>query len=155
MYNHAPKDYDCPMCLLLNGKDNPGVYAKQADIFYEDDLVTAFVGGRWWKHNPGTVVIITNKHYENVYELPKEFGPAIFDASQKIAIALKELYKCDGVSLRQHNEPAADQDLWHYHMQVFPRYQDDEFYINFNNSRWVTVDERTPYVAKLRDYFKR
>jgi histidine triad (HIT) family protein len=153
MYNHAPEDYDCPVCLLIKGKDNPGVYVKVSDVFYKDDFVTAFIGGKWWKHNEGNVVIITNKHYENVYELPQEFGHAIFDASQKIALALKEVYTCDGVSTWQHNEPAGSQDLWHYHLHVIPRYTDDELHLNFNNFRWVTAEERAPFVTKLQEYF--
>ncbi len=29
MFNHAPKDYNCPLCLIVKGKDNPGdFYAK-------------------------------------------------------------------------------------------------------------------------------
>jgi histidine triad (HIT) family protein len=154
MYNHAPENYECPLCLIVNGKDNPEKFAKVADIFYKDDKVTAFIGGKWWPKNAGNVIIIPNKHFENIYDLPVEFGHAIFDAAKKIAIALKEVYTCDGVSTRQHNEPAGDQDAFHYHLHVFPRYTNDMLYENFKNVRWTTVEERAPYVKKLREYFK-
>lgn len=44
------------------------------------------------------------------------------------ALALKAALSCDGISTRQQNEPAGDQDVWHYHVHVFPRYADDGLY---------------------------
>jgi len=41
---------------------------------------------------------------------------------------MKQAWKCDGVSTRQHNEPAGNQDVWHYHMHVFPRWDNDDLY---------------------------
>ena len=39
MHNHAPKDYNCPICLSVKGGENEMTMIKQADIFYQDDLV--------------------------------------------------------------------------------------------------------------------
>ena len=67
---------------------------------------------------------------------------------------MKEVYKCDGVSTRQHNEPAGDQEVWHYHFHVIPRYANDDLYIKYKESHWTTAEERVPYTEKLREYFK-
>jgi histidine triad (HIT) family protein len=48
--------------------------------------------------------------------------------AKSLAIAMKKIYACDGVSTRQHNEPAGNQDVWHYHLHVTPRYENDNFY---------------------------
>lgn len=56
MYNHAPANYDCPLCLIVSGKDNPGDFSKVNDIFYKDDYVTAFIGSRWWLNNAGGTI---------------------------------------------------------------------------------------------------
>jgi len=37
MYNHAPKDYICPFCLIVKCIENEHLYTKQADIVYKDD----------------------------------------------------------------------------------------------------------------------
>jgi diadenosine tetraphosphate (Ap4A) HIT family hydrolase len=42
---------------------------------------------------------------------------------------MKDAYRCDGVSTRQHNEPAGDQDVWHLHVHVLPRHQGDQLYL--------------------------
>ena len=151
MYNHAPKDYVCPMCLLANGKGND--VTNQQDVVYKNSLITAFISGKWWKNNPGHVLIIPNKHMENVYDLEEIYGHEIQDFGKEVSIALKEVYHCDGVSFLQHNEPVGNQEVFHYHMHVLPRYKNDEFYDNFKNTRWVEQKERLPYVEKLRNYF--
>lgn len=153
MYNHEPKDYKCPLCLIVNGEDNPGIFAKVADIFYKDDFITAFIGGKFWPNNKGGVIIIPNKHTENLYDIDEETGHKVFDFSKVLAIALKEVYKCDGVSTRQHNEPAGNQDVWHYHVHVTPRYENDRLYQNQDNKYWSTPEERKPYAEKLKRYF--
>lgn len=71
---------------------------------------------------------------------------------RKIAIALKEVYKCDGVSSRQHNEPCGNQDVWHYHLHVLPRYKDDNLYLTDRGSS--KPEERIEYANRLKDYFK-
>jgi len=60
---------------------------------------------------------------------------------------------CDGVSTRQHNEPAGNQDTWHYHVHVFPRYIDDGLYAAKPYPDYVTADQRWPYADRLRAYF--
>ena len=66
------------------------------------------------------------------------------------AIAFKEAYDCDGVSTRQHNEPAGNQDVWHLHTHVFPRFVGDRLYERHEETTWTTPAERAPYAAKLR-----
>ena len=70
MFNHAPKDYACPFCLLVQGGESK--YNSQQDIVYQDELVTAFVSPRWWPNNPGNVIIVPNRHHENIYDLLSE-----------------------------------------------------------------------------------
>lgn len=70
-----------------------------------------------------------------------------------MAIAFKRVYGCDGVSTRQHNEPAGNQEVWHYHLHVFPRYVDDDLYDLTAQRRLTTPDERQPYADRLRRYF--
>lgn len=72
---------------------------------------------------------------------------------KEVALALKETYKCDGVSSRQHNEPCGGQDVWHYHLHVFPRYKDDNFYKTDRvNSK---PQERVEYAQKIKEYFRK
>ena len=61
---------------------------------------------------------------------------------------MKDAYGCDGVSTAQHNEPDGNQDVWHYHTHVFPRYQGDNLYGSMR--QLTTTEERRPYAELLR-----
>lgn len=148
MYNHAPEGYICPFCLLVAGVENEHVWSVQADIVYRDDAVTAFIGARQWARNHGHVIVVPNPHFENIYDLPVSFAARIHQAAQKVAWAMKAAYRCDGVSTRQHNEPAGNQDVWHYHLHVFPRYAGDALYES--RPQPMAPHERARYAEKLR-----
>lgn len=83
--------------------------------------------------------------------MPSELSHKIHDLEKEIAIALKETYECDGVSSRQHNEPCGSQDVWHYHLQVFPRYKDDNFYKTQGETS--KPEERLVYAKRIKEYF--
>lgn len=154
MYNHAPKKYQCPFCLLIRGIENIYVHSKQSDIFYQDRHVVGLISSDWWPNNPGSVLVIPVKHYENIYDLPAILSGRIHRLEQQVALAIKKLYKSDGVSSRQHNEPAGGQDIWHFHVQVLPRYDNDRLYQLVNQRKLAALSRRRPYAKKLRNYFK-
>ena len=154
MYNHSPEKYICPLCQISRGEKTEKGDQEGSVIFRDKDL-TVFIAGKWWKSNLGHVIIIPNEHIENIYDMPEEMGHKIFDFSKKIAMGFKETYKCDGVSTRQHNEPAGNQDVFHFHLHVFPRYTGDNLYLNHKNTYWPTKEEKQPYVDKLKNYLSR
>ena len=151
MYKHAPQDYVCPFCLLINGIKNEHVLSVQSDIFYQNNNMIAFISSHQWPNNFGHALIMPQQHFENLYELPVELGAKIFSVAQKTAKAMKAVYGCDGISTRQHNEPAGNQDVWHYHLHVFPRYKDDNLY--FLKRAEMPFEKRAQFALKLRDYF--
>jgi histidine triad (HIT) family protein len=154
MYNHSPEKYICPLCQIARGERTEKGDQEPSVIFRDKDL-TIFIAGKWWKSNLGHIIIIPNEHIENIYDMPEEMGHKIFDFSKKVAIAFKETYKCDGVSTRQHNEPAGNQGVFHFHLHVFPRYTGDNLYLNHKDTYWPTQEEKQPYVDKLKNYFSK
>ena len=97
------------------------------------------------------MLIIPNEHFENIYDLPLEISAKVHALSRDIALAMKAEYPCDGIMLRQQNEPAGDQSIWHYHLHVIPRYHNDDFH-NAQRSPFE-ADERAQYAQKLRNWF--
>lgn len=151
MFNHEPDDYRCPFCALLAGAETE--VNSKADIVRQTELATALICPRFWPNNSGHVLVIANAHYENLYDLPPEYGHAVHDLVRETAIAIRSAYDCEGTSVRQHNEPAGYQDAWHYHVHVFPRYQDDELYNTRPLPGFATADQRRPYAERLRPAF--
>ncbi|MFA4817377.1 MAG: HIT family protein [Parcubacteria group bacterium] len=152
MYNHAPENYKCPICLAVKGIENEDTMIKQADIVYKDDLVTIFIGSKFIKNNPGHPIIVPNTHYENFYELSDDVACHIIKIAKKVALALKTARKCEGITITQNNEPVGNQHAFHYHLHVFPRFTDDELYKNMIDTVVSTPEERIKYAEELRKY---
>lgn len=154
MYNHAPADYVCPICLAIQGVENDQTMAKQADIVYRDELALVYVNSKFVGNNPGHVIVVPTAHFENLYELPAAYAHRIIEVSQKMALALKAVRKCDGIWVIQNNEPASGQHAFHYHMHLFPRFDGDnlrELDIA-GHVRVADPAERAPYAEALRAY---
>jgi histidine triad (HIT) family protein len=151
MYRHAPLDYECPFCAVVRGEEQPP-WTFRDDVVWCDGAATAWVNRRWWAHNPGNVVVVPNRHVENIYEVDRELAAEVHETARRIALAMKEAYGCSGVSTRQHNEPAGDQEVWHYHLHVFPRWHGDDLYRSPH--RLTTREERRPYAERLRAALK-
>lgn len=127
--SHAPADYACPFCDLVTGAPrHPDTLGEPADIVLETPLALAIIAPAGYEPDPGHVLVITRDHFENLYELPDDAAAAVMITSRQIAKAIKAAWVPDGVSLRQHNEPAGNQDVWHYHQHVFPRWKGDRLY---------------------------
>ncbi len=155
MHNHAAKDYDCPICLAINGTENEETWIVQDDIFYRDDLVMGFISSKSVKGNEAHPLIVPLEHHENLYDLPDEIAHRIIEVSKRTAIGVKETRKCDGITVTQHNEPAGGQHAFHYHMHILPRFEGD----NFNEEIWKAQrnkpkDRKVP-ADKLRTYFQK
>ncbi len=127
MHNHEPNDYACPFCRIIRqAKDS----IESTDVIFQDASVTAFLGLGRWEKNPLDVLVVPNRHIENLYDLPLELVLPLHQVTRAVALALKGITHCEGISTRQHNETAGDQDVWHYHIHVTPRFEGDQFYEN-------------------------
>ena len=150
MYNHAPKDYVCPVCIGLSGEVSERTLLLAQDVVYKDDQVTAFINSFWIKNNPGHVIVVPNEHYENIYDIPDELAAHIHKIARKVALAMKEAYGCDGVTTLQNNEPAGGQHAFHYHFHIFPRYEHDALHANMEDKQFADPAARLAFAAKLK-----
>jgi histidine triad (HIT) family protein len=151
MFTHQPENYNCPYCALVNGEGDE--FSIKQDIVYQNEFTTAFVAPKWWVNNPGHVMVIPNKHVENLYTVSDDDLAEVYKTVKKVAIAIRSTYDCEGTSTRQHNEPAGNQAIWHLHVHVFPRYANDRLYQNHDNKAFMGAGARAPYAEKLRAYF--
>ncbi len=151
MHNHATQDYICPICLGVQGIENSSTMIFQSDIVYKDDKVMVFVASFFIGNNSGHLIIVPLEHYENIYDLPDEIGAHIFSVAKKFTLIMKKAYGCDGVTTLQNNEPAAGQHAFHYHLHLFPRYENDDIYTHMNSKRATTPEERMPFVEKIKN----
>lgn len=149
-YAHAPADYDCPFCKVTCGGQTQRT--TQDDVLFRNETVTAFMASKNWPNNKGHVLVVPTAHFENVFDMPPELGTPFFEAVQRVAYAMKAVYHCEGISTRQHNEPAGNQDVWHFHIHVHPRYKGDFLYLT--RGRNTVEADRWENARKLREWLQ-
>jgi histidine triad (HIT) family protein len=111
---------DCIFCAIARGE-------MPSFTLYEDD--DFFVILDKFPHNPGESLVITKRHYDNVYDMPPQLVGAAFSLGQKVAEALRSRLGAEGVNLLQNNGRAAGQMINHFHLHVIPRYKGDDIKI--------------------------
>lgn len=141
---HEPEGYECPFCRIAAGH-------LQERVVHRTDDVIVLVNIKWWPNNRGGLLVVPVEHHENVFDLPPDLGMPIQWAIRHAAMALKSAFGCDGVSTRQHNEPAGNQDVWHHHTHVFPRYFGDRLYDL--QGEMVPLEEVFEVAALLRQHW--
>lgn len=147
--SNAPEDYVCPVCLALDGAENDKTLMHQTDIFYKDDLVTGFINAFTLGDVIGNALLVPNRHFENIYEIPTEYSHRISELLQKTAIAMKQAYECDGITTLQCNEPAGGQHAFHYHHHIIQRYDDDNFFSKMAGKSLAAKADKASYAKKL------
>ena len=99
--------------------------------------------------NPGHVLVVPRRHVRDLYELPDELAEPILSMAARIARAAKRAFSADGMALRQHNEPAGGQEVFHFHLHVIPRFVGDDSRFNAV-PQLITRERQESLAAELR-----
>lgn len=142
---HAPPGYDCPFCRISRSLQSSH---PEAAVVLADAEVFAFVPLHHYAGIEGNCLVVPRAHYENVMDVPDRLGSAFFRATRRLASAMQAAFGCEGVSTRQHNGPAGDQDVWHFHLHVFPRHPGDGLYAG--EKALYTPERRIELAGRLR-----
>ncbi len=149
-FKHVPVNYVCLFCCLVKNIKCDHNQLRHSDIICQNEVGTAFMATRRFPNNQDHVLVIPNQHFENIFDLPLELAAEIHAFARNIALAMKATYRCDGILIRQHNEPAGGQNIFHYHMHVIPRYTGDNF--DFSQKLPFPADKRAKVARSLRNY---
>lgn len=122
--------------------------APEAAVVLVDANVFAFVPLHHYAGIKGNCLVAPRSHYENVLDIPDSLGSDFFRATRRLAHAMQNAFGCEGISTRQHNGPAGDQDVWHFHLHVLPRYTNDG--LHAGQKVLYTTEERIELAASLR-----
>jgi histidine triad (HIT) family protein len=143
MISHAPLGYTCPLCRVAAGNE-----ANGETLVWRDDHCVAAVALHQNAATYGSLLVLPIEHRENIYTLPDHLGAHLFTVTKRLALPVKASLACAGVTVRQNNEPAAGQDIWHYHLHVTPRYNDSS---RLNSELSVaSLEERVEIATRVR-----
>lgn len=70
---------------------------------------------------PGHSLVIPNKHYESLFELPDDELGEMMVFARKITSVLKTVFNCDGFDWTIQDGISAGQTVPHLHLHIVPR----------------------------------
>lgn len=109
---------NCIFCRIAGG-------AQPAEKIYEDKETCAFLDIN--PVNIGHTLIVPKKHFRNILDADDKILAKMFLVAKKVAIAIKEATKAEGINISMNNELAAGQLIYHAHIHIIPRYKNDNF----------------------------
>lgn len=110
------REKNCIFCKLANGE------IPSATI-YEDEEFRVILD-----LNPATkghALILPKEHAADLFEMPEERVQKAFALAKRMAGKMRDVLRCDGFNLVQNNGPAAGQTVFHFHIHLIPRYEND------------------------------
>ena len=81
--------------------------------------------------NSGHSLVIPKNHAANLFESADPDLAAAMATARRVAIAVRTVMQPAGLNLLQANGPGAGQSVFHVHVHVIPRVQDDELRMNW------------------------
>jgi len=87
---------------------------------YEDDKALAFLD--IMPRAPGHTLVLPKSPARNLLDVDPDDLAHVAKVAQKVAKAAMTVFKADGVTVQQFNEPAGGQVVFHLHIHVIPRH---------------------------------
>lgn len=140
----------CVFCMIIAGE------IPSATIYEDDDFKVIMDISPAAK---GHAIILSKKHYANLLELEDDAASKALIIARKVAKAIMEEFHCDGLNMLQNNGEAAGQTVFHFHIHLIPRYNDDKVNIEWPQESYAEgeaqklaeeIAKRIQYTAKFQ-----
>jgi histidine triad (HIT) family protein len=133
-------DDDCIFCKIAAGD-------MESEVVAEDEHTVSFMDINPWTR--GHALVIPRRHSRNLYEIVDEDLDRTVEGAKRLALMMRDRLGCDGVNLLNSCEPAAWQTVFHFHVHVIPRYEDDPLRLP-GKPMDVDQDELAEVASELR-----
>ena len=110
------KDQNCIFCKIANGE------IPSTTLYEDEDFRVILDMGPATR---GHALLLPKEHYANLFELDDELAAKALVTAKKVAARMKDALGADGFNLVQNNGEAAGQTVFHFHMHLIPRYEND------------------------------
>ncbi|MBM3491344.1 MAG: HIT domain-containing protein [Alphaproteobacteria bacterium] len=114
----------CVFCRIVEGE-------IPCFKLHEDPRTLAFMDIN--PFHDGHCLVITKAHAENLYAADEADLAAAIAVAKRLAIAVNQVLRPDGINLVQANGAGAGQSVFHFHFHVFPRKLNDNAQFNWGH----------------------
>lgn len=131
---------DCLFCKIIKGD-------IKAEKVYEDEYTFAFLDIN--PINEGHTLVVPKKHSKNLYEISDEALKYLTLTTKKLSIAIKKAIEAQGINIGINNDSAAGQVIFHTHIHIMPRFEDDGFKL------WKGTPYKNENMEKIAEIIRR
>ena len=111
---------DCIFCKIAKGE------IPSATIYEDEEFRVILDLG---PASRGHALILPKQHYADVYAIPEELEAKAFILAKKMAEKMTKALHCDGFNIVQNNKEVAGQTVFHFHVHLIPRYENDQVHL--------------------------
>lgn len=122
---------NCIFCKIANGE-------IPSNTLYEDDDFRVILDIE--PATKGHALILPKKHFANLYEIDDERASKVLLVAKQMATKMQKALNCDGLNVVQNNGVAAGQTVFHFHMHLVPRYEQDDAGLDMPNKKAADYD---------------
>ncbi len=108
----------CIFCDLIQG-------AAEVSVCYEDAEAIAFMDIQ--PVNAGHVLVAPRDHYESMCDVPPAVAMHLFEVAMRLVPIIRDVSGSADMNLVVNSGEAAGQNVFHYHVHLIPRQQNDGF----------------------------
>ncbi len=135
---------NCVFCRIVAGE-------VPSEVLFENDHVVTILD-----INPihyGHALVIPRKHVRDFLELePECYGP-LLDAAKTVSAALVDALELEGYNLFSNNGRIAGQSVFHFHLHITPRYENDDIRFVLKLKKY-NDGEMKRYADRIRHHIK-
>lgn len=130
-------DPDCLFCGIVAG-------TIPSETIDSDEKTVAFMDIN--PATPGHALVVPREHSADLLEIGSKDLSATVLAAQRLAKRMKDVLDADGINLINACGAAAWQTVFHFHIHVVPRYEDDPLKLP-----WVPAPGDSGEIAKVAE----
>ena len=122
---------ECIFCKIAKGE------IDSAKVFEDNDVLV------FLDVNPlteGHCLVIPKQHFENVFDIDREILKKVIVVGKNISLQLKKSLNATGVNLLNASGKDAEQSVYHFHLHVVPRNENDKLKMD---DWWQTKTKNT------------
>ncbi len=135
---------DCLFCKIVAGEIPSLKIWEDEDVFVFLDIHPL----RKWH-----CLIIPKVHYQDIFDIDETLVQKIMLTAKRLAPGMKRILWASGVNLVNASGKDAEQSVFHFHLHLVPRYENDWLHMN---DRWQTKVQNytTDELQKIADDLK-
>ncbi len=135
---------NCVFCKIVSGE-------IPAEVLFANNHVVAILD-----INPihyGHALVIPRKHVRDFLELEAQCYAPLLEAARNVSAALVDALKLEGYNLFSNNGKTAGQSVFHFHLHITPRYENDDIRFVLKLKKY-NDGEMKQYADRIRQHIK-